>query len=252
MVHLAVGEALDRLQGIVSGLRVVPGFPPGATVRLPAEDDAEPESAKGAAAPPLALFLHYVNAKAEISHRRVTVRQVIGRPPATILCFCHERRAVRNFRLDRIQEAACAETGEIYDRLTLLQLLGDRGLRGVDPRVRRAVHVLVFMMRCDGHAHPAELVAVDDALARYMVRFGGDDADHEQAMRMARQVAPDGDDFLIALRSFVKDAEAPQLARWLDRSLGELIDADGTQSADEFAWMTEACDLIARMAEQAR
>ncbi|MEO5605584.1 MAG: hypothetical protein ABIR02_08230 [Novosphingobium sp.] len=226
---------------------------------MPDHDADEPvtagpaHGAVHAPADPLGLFIAYVDAKGARSERRITARQLSGEPPRLLLlAFCHERKAMRSFRFDRIVEAVCAETGEVYLAAKLLEALAGEGLAPIPHRLRRAVNVLVFLMRCDGHAHPAEWAAIDDALARYMLRFGGGEADHARAMDYAREIAPDCNDFLIAMRSFTHDPEVAQLGRWLDQALAGIIDADGTQSAEEFAWMTEACDFIATMAGRAR
>lgn len=236
----------------VAGKRVVPEMPPGRTAILPPEDDDDAERGQADSEPStLALFLVYENAKRERSERRVTVRQVVGDPPTTLVCFCHERHAARSFRVDRIVEVYDAHSGEVLDALGLRDLLVAARLPRIDPVLRRAVNVLVFLARCDGRMVAGERDAIDDALASWCLRFGGDDGACEQAVRLARRVAPDADDFLIGLRSMAKDPRAPQLARWLRGAASEVIDADGSHHAKEIEWAGELNGFL-RVMEGAR
>lgn len=245
MVMQMFGEALDRLRKVTGERRVVPRVPAGEAVILPEADAPDEASAAGhRRAEPLALFITYVDAAGAPSRRRITVRQLLGKPPVMLLAFCHERGAMRHFRLDRIEEAVDPETGEVHALDALGALIEGAGFAPVDPDLRRAINVLVFLMRCDGLDHPAEWEAIDQALASYLLRFGGDDVAHAGALRMARQVAPDADDFLIGMRSFTHSDRVGDLGRWLRQSTIALIDADGQHSKEEFAWMTEVTEFL--------
>lgn len=249
MVFERAGQLLEQLGTILGGRQVVPPVPEGRVVVLPVADREEPaEAADDRGEPPaLALFISYVDAAGAASQRRITVRQLIGTPPETVLAFCHERRAPRHFRIDRISEAIDPVTGEVLAGDAIVAALSGAGFEAVDPAMRRAVNVLVFLMRCDGHEHPAEWEAVDQALASFILRFGGDDADHERLMRMARQVAPNAEDFLIGLRSFASSNAAPQLAQWLQRSVAAVVDADGRHTEEEFAWLSRVREFLLQM-----
>lgn len=249
-----LSAAIERLRGFVSGKRVVPPLPKGRAPALPHEDAPEggDPAAEAPRIEPLALFIAYVDAKGDRSQRRITVRHLIDAPPTMLFAFCHERRAPRNFRLDRIAEVADAATGEVHDPAALVALLTGAGVATIDPDVRRLVNVLVFLMRCDGVACPAEWAAIDESLARYFVRFGGTDADHAAATRFARRVAPDADDFLIGMRSLTHHPQAPGIARWLHQAIADLIDADGTHADEELYWLAEVRDFLATMAGRGR
>lgn len=237
--------ALKRLASAVSGKMVVPRVPDGARLKLPPTDSPEvqvpPEEQP---AEPFGLLIRYVDAKGAESVRRITLRQMLGVPPTMILAFCHERQRPRHFRLDRIKEVACAETGEIYAPDQFAALLAGEGLVAIPLDVRRAVNVLVFLMRCDAIPHPAEWQAIDQALAGFILRFGGDDAAHGRALELARQVAPDANDFLIGMRSFASSGKSAKIGQWLRQAVLAVIDADGYHSAEEFAWMTEVTEFL--------
>lgn len=244
---------LARLAEQLVGKRVTPSLPVGRTVELPESDDVEIGESAGSGDDrevPLALFIAYENAKGERSQRRITVRQLIGHPPELILAYCHERRAARNFRLDRIIEAMDPETGEIYDMTALMQMVAAGGHRPVDLTTRRIVNILVFIMRCDGHAHAAEWSVIEDLLANWTMRWGGDDADLEAALRLAQHVAPDANDFLIGMRSFASNAEASRFGGFIARAVGAVIDADGVMQPQEFRWMVETREFLHVMANR--
>lgn len=235
-------ESVFRQVGdAIGGKRVVPAVPAGRTVFIPAREPSDPGPAQqpGAQTEPLAFFIEYRDASGGLSARRVTVKQVIGIPPHMLLCYCHERRAPRHFRVDRIATIAHPETGEVLPLADLLPALSASGLAAIPMELKRAINALVFLMRCDGYEHPAEWEAVDQALASWVLRSGGDDAQYELACAMARQVAPDGDDFLLALRWFAKSEQNKAFAQWLRRSIAAVIDADGELSEEEIMWVSE-------------
>lgn len=247
MVHLGLGQALDKLRESLAGRRVVPSIPAGRVVILPpveADERIDSPLQEIDAAVALGLFIAYTNAKGEISERRISVKQLIGVPPTMLLCFCHERKAMRHFRVDRIGDVAIAETGELIDPTHLVALLMGAGLSPLDPLLRCAVDVMVFLMRCDGRADPAEWEAIEMALAGFVMRFDGD---HDQAMSLARKVAPDSSDFLRAIRAFHRDARSGSLVRWLMGAMRQVVDADGVHSADEFRWLTEVQEILSAM-----
>lgn len=254
MVMLAAGEALDRLKAAVSGLRVVPALPPGRVATLPVREPAQRmplASVPREPTEPLGLFIEYVAGDGAASSRRITVRQIIGNPPSHLLAYCHERRAARNFRLDRIVLAVDPATGEVLALAAVLERLCGGGMVPVDAVLRRAVNILVFLMRCDGHTHPAEWDAIDDALARLVLWSEHGDEVATRACAMARQVAPDADDFLIGMRSFTHSPQARMLGRWLARAVAAVIDADDSQHPDEFRWLVEVGEFLDIMQRQA-
>lgn len=245
---------LQRLARQLSGKRVTPKLPDDRKVLLPESDALEPDAEVDAdrqPAVPLGLFIAYQNAKGELSQRRITVRQLTGEPPQLMLAYCHERRAIRSFRFDRIIEAMDPDTGELFAPAALLQLVTEGGARPVDPATRRIVNILVFIMKCDGHAHAAEWSVIEEHLTSWTLRNGGDDEDLEAALNLARHVAPDADDFLAGMRSFASSREAGAFGRFLARAIGAVVDADGVMHPEEFEWLVETRDFLNIMANRA-
>ena len=243
-----LGEMMARLSAVMARRRVIPRVPEGRSVQLPANDTdetADPDAPTEEPAP-RGLFIVYRAADGAVSQRTITVRQLIGNPPELMLAWCHLRRRARHFRFDRIVEAVDPESGELLSLETLaVQLQGDH--RPLDRRLRQIVNLLVFIARCDGSVVKPEWSAIDDALARYLVRFGGDDEVHKQVCTMARQVAPSGDDVLIAMRSFAASPDRRALADWLTQALQAVLDADGTHARAEFDWILIITDFVNTM-----
>ena len=239
---------MEQLKALLFGRRVIPRVPEGRTATVPVNDGDE---AADPAAPlegsePRGLFIVYRAEDGAVSERTITVRQLIGNPPDLLLAWCHLRNRPRHFRFDRIVEAIDPESGEVLAVDGLAALLQGE-YRPLDRRVRQIVNVLVFIARCDGAVVRPEWTAIEDALAHYMARFGGDDETHRQACTMARQVAPDSSDLMIGLRSMAASAERRQLARWLTQALKDVVDADGIHTREEFEWIERITDIVLTM-----
>lgn len=82
------------------------------------------------------LLLRYADAKGVVTERQVIANQLIGRTardgttiPHSVRAYCLARKGIRAFRLDRVQEAIDAETGEIIQDLCryLLERTQERG-----------------------------------------------------------------------------------------------------------------------------
>lgn len=64
---------------------------------------------------PLVFHIIYEDAGGRISQRIVTVRKVeVGKTGPMLFCFCHLRKRVRRFALERVQEVFDASTGEVH------------------------------------------------------------------------------------------------------------------------------------------
>lgn len=240
----------EQLGAVLSGRHVAPRIPEGRRIELPPTEADEPAGAIDPAGESgtRALFIVYRAADGQVSQRTVTVRQLIGDPPEMLLAWCHVRKRPRHFRFDRIVEAIDPETGELLPLEDLPGLLATEH-QPLDRRVRQVVNVLVFMARCDGSVVAPEWAAIDDSLALYMVRFGGDDETHQRACKMAREVAPAGEDVVIAMRSFAASPDRRALSNWLVQALKAVVDADGTQNRAEFDWIGRIGDFLIVMRE---
>lgn len=90
---------------------------PEPVVETPAIAEPEPSD-------PLAdmtCIIRYVDAWDDESTRRITIKLVDRRPYAVMIeAFCHERNAMRTFRLDRVQDCWDWRTGEVIDLAELI------------------------------------------------------------------------------------------------------------------------------------
>lgn len=249
VVHLIHDNLFASVSEHLADRRVEPRFPAGRSAVLPPIDLPEGEcvSEKSSPTAPLMLFLVYRDAEGRHSERRVTVRQLQGNPPHIMVCFCHERGALRNFRIDRVIEAVHPETGEVFVGAGITEALSEAGYRPVDPFFKRLVTILVFVMRCDGRADLEEWEIIDDAIANWAGRFdGGRSA--AAAQLLARRIAPDSGDMLTALNALALGADRVAAARFLSRAVQRLIGVDGIETAEEFQWSVELHAALQRIA----
>lgn len=156
-----------------------------------AEDDIEAPlnaPAEGEELPDLddlLTMIEYRSASGEITRRRVTFKTFRRAPSGQpmLIAWCHERQAVRSFRVDRVQ---CFITidGEVQAPDVFwaqIDVVPPRYAPPADPAVpplarasmgdgredlalrrasRHQVRVLAALSRCDGHFHPAEVEAI--------------------------------------------------------------------------------------------
>lgn len=178
-------------------------------------------------------YLSYVDEKGEPSERRFTCHAIVGFEGAThITGYCHERAAPRMFRIDRIRELACAETGEVFDPSTHFELLRELGaLRCEDKVMAHVARVLVFLARCDGEYHPLERTALEDQLHRYCVRFNGTECMADAVLTETRRLAPDSIDMSKAMKALARSPGGARVARFVLDAGAAMIDADGRHSA---------------------
>lgn len=165
------------------------------------------------------------------------------------MAWCFEREAIRQFRVDRIQEAICTETGEVFELGLLLDALSARGLPVRDTRLARCMMMLIFLMRCDG-IHRAEMDAIETAATSYALSFDGNDATVEEAMRLSTLLAPDSVDFNKALRWMTTRSDGAVIARFMRKHAAAVIDADGQHSPEEIRFGAELGDMLTRIAHR--
>jgi hypothetical protein len=196
-------------------------------------------------------FMHYTDASGNQTARRIICRRIEGYGRAeTITAFCCERKATRSFRIDRILELISLDTGEFLNPAQHFEQLRLHGaLAIVDKSLNDFAKAMVFMARCDGTFHPLEAESVDEAIERYIIRFGGDDRLFEQAQRNAGRIAPDGEDFVNSLERLGHHPEARQLGRLMSDCLSNITLADGKLHSSEVEWATLASDVLRQMAE---
>lgn len=243
-----MGVISETIRSFVEGKRVVPPIPPGRAVLL-ADDEAEPTMTRRDATAALALFIEYRDAKGDVSHRRIVCRS-FDRSADIINAWCFEREALRAFRCDRIISAACTETGEFFDLAELVVYLRQRGLPVSDMALNAVLKLLTFLMRCDG-VDESELSVLEAAITSYALRFEGDDAMVERALRQARTMAPDERDFLKALRFISLRRDGPALARFVQSQARQMLEADGLLSEEETRFSAELDRVLGRIAARA-
>ena len=232
-----MSEALGQLALAVKGIAVEPPKPIWAVSNIPGAEEAVAE-AKRDATSSWAGFIRYVDSAGALSERRIVCRQVAGYGRAeTIRAVCCEKRSVRDFRIDRIQELICLETGEVLDPMSHFEQLRLHGaLQVLDKSLSDLGRILVFMARCDGSLHPLELEAVEEGLGRYVLRFGGDDRTVEAALKNSAKIAPDGEDLVTSLERIGRHPEARQVSRLILDCMGKITMADGFLHPDEVEW----------------
>lgn len=72
----------------------------------------------------LTCTITYVASDGEITTRRITIREVMERAGCVYLvAVCHERHAVRHFRLDGVRACWDSETGEVIDLPAYIETL---------------------------------------------------------------------------------------------------------------------------------
>jgi hypothetical protein len=155
------------------------------------------------------VAIDYVDSRNKKSRRRVTLLKVQRGPTAPILAAtCHERRAFRHFRTDRIADVIDTETGEIFEcdlffrdvmkiDLARLQpnvevLTATKQARGIRDELRAPLSILVALARSDEDFHPDEL----DAICRYV---------EEDAKDMFTPTHPGEIDTIVPLREVIRN-----------------------------------------------
>lgn len=165
--------------------------------------------------------------------------------------WCHERGALRTFRIDRIRDLVCVETGEVLDPERHFEDLRLRGALSVDDKaLTELARILVFLARCDGEYHPLEELALTSYFERYALRFGGSDRDVEAALGNCGRLAPDGADLIAALKKFESAPNGARLCRFvLDCGAG-IIDADGRHAPEEINWAVEMSAALKQVVDR--
>jgi hypothetical protein len=188
----------------------------------------------------------YTNGKGEPSERQVTCIKLQGfAEPDAIYAYCHQSKRAKSFRLDRMSECWDLATGELIDPVEHFRRLHLTGLMDMEDRaLDHFSRLLVFMARCDGEFHPLENDAVDHALARYVLHFGGDDRTHEKAVRRLNGIAPDSVDLISAVKKIGTSAHATTLARLVLDCTGSVMNADGRHAPEEIEWAIEVSSLL--------
>lgn len=237
------------------------------TVEPSADEDEEDATSTddGISLDELLCLIDYCGASGEVTRRRITLRKIARGPHAPILsAVCHERRAFRHFRCDRI-EGFITEDGEViscdvFFRDTLLLNLAELApsaaqqalpaARQIRDRLRPALSLLVTTAQADGEFHPEEL----DAICHYVeaelmegtrCEEFRDDVTVEvldQITNLVRYMRPQRNSIAGYLSQVLDYNEADR--ERLARAIARVIAADGILR-DEEAALLEELDMLA-------
>lgn len=253
---------LESILELIRGRRVVPAAPPSFTPKLPAvdasdyeePDDLEPdlESVAG-----IGCIITYEDTKGAVSIRRVTCRKLSNKGAVLYLqAFCHERTAMRTFRVDRIDEIACGVTGEVFpsadaffERYEVSRTGGAAVGFGLSVKLatdlRAGLNVLAFLAKADGRLCPDEAEAVEGFCRSFAMRYAGDEFDFEGAGRYACELAPDAETFYTSLHRLKREGAPEGLPQLTKRWAGQVIDADGEHHTKEFYFGQKVQEYLA-------
>ncbi|PZO07630.1 MAG: hypothetical protein DCF29_03775 [Alphaproteobacteria bacterium] len=183
------------------------------------------------------------------SERRIICHQVYSVDALTYLkARCLERQASRTFRVDRIREVYCSQTGESLGSpkaLFLADVSRDHLPLPSPPyrAAQRALKLLVTIARVDGHIHPDEL-RVTAGFLREALPGPRHRSDRESLEDFAYRAAPSLSDFAATFDLLLRYDR--QILPLFFSTLGPLVEADGTQDGQETQLIVE----LIRLAEQ--
>jgi uncharacterized tellurite resistance protein B-like protein len=160
------------------------------------------------------FIIEYRDSTNKVSERRVTVSYIYKSGVyGYVMALCHERKAMRTFRLDRVVGLYSAITGEALQPIRVhLRPLWSRapvaeGSAGSERSLtinmkplRAAMRVLMTLARCDGHTHSLEVKVVKDFINEIAPRFNLGDSEILELAAYARYLGPNLTDFEKDLR----------------------------------------------------
>lgn len=254
---------LESLRSLIGGLRVVPPAPPGFTPSLPAYDFDEDEEEFEDVSPDLegiagvGCIITYEDCKGAVSIRRVTCRKLSSHSAVLYLQgFCHERGALRTFRVDRMVEVACGVTGEVFVPGSLFfnsfAVTRDGGAAvgfGLHPRLsadlRAGLNVLAFLAKADGKVVPEEREVLSRYCQSFALRYADGEFDYDGVCGYAAKLAPDAETFYVSIERLTRSGAPHGLKALTRQAAGQLIDADGLQHPKEFYYGVRLQEALA-------
>lgn len=257
------GQLASKIARMVDG-RPLPVSP--VPVALP--DDDDPVSAALdhlGYAEGQSFAIEYVDSSRRASTRRITVWGIVGSAGGvpSLLAFCHERKARRQFRIDRIQ-CFIDYDGEVHSDIPRF-LFDNFGMsleiaagRDRDEREQRWKHILeavreeavilAALARSDGHAVAEEVEIATDYLGRLSEANGMmlDEAEIAGIYRYANRLRPTEEAIRRALNG-IANLPPRHLQRLLLTAVA-LIDADGKRHDAEVSLVNEIAMELTGMA----
>jgi hypothetical protein len=226
-----------------------PVGPVGFVAKLPAEDDIESRDKISLGdAEGQSFIIEYVDSRGRSSTRRVTVWSIeagAGGMPC-LYAKCHERQAMRQFRVDRIR--SCADYDGVVHEDVMAFLSECFGIQiavstaeaapvdrwaNVLATVRADAVLLACVSHSDGHAHVLEAEFICDYLAFVAERQIGPLTDTEIVAlhRHVKRLRPSEDMIGRALEALLS-ADQSRKSRLL-RACVQVMDADGVRKSAE-------------------
>lgn len=224
-----------------------PKRPKSAIAKVPQSDDEETDLSDATPiadeAVGTAWFIAYTSASNEESERQITIRQIVNKAGITyIIAYCHERNALRQFKLDRISAAHDLATGEILESqqailnhfTALARCLHSNTKKNAEMAIKdcqNALNILTFLSRCDGQYHPQEEEIILQYIGDQWFEY---DLDEATLLLHVRRLYPDTQTYLDAIKS-LSHFKSEKHRNKIFRYAMSLIEADGTITADEIA-----------------
>ena len=210
------------------------------------------------------FMIEYRAASGARSMRRVTARtmSVSSTRTVTLGCYCHERKALRTFRLDRIikvidfdgvvHEPAAFFADELQMHIpdaAFVERPGTAGAAAVPGRAQRLVaraglRALCALARADGVLHPAEVEVILDYVSWRADAEQIDTTEVDRAALVAyiRRQRPTDDVLAECLADLA--AEPPDLQRLFLRHAIALAEADGVHDGAEFELLVQLRETL--------
>lgn len=226
-----VSKVLDAVENFLSFRSPpIPAYPKGRVAVLSEYDDdieEEPLSVLLEDAP-ICFFMVYEDAKGNVSERNVTIRNIKKGANNSLLMrgYCHERRALRSFRLDRVKEMVFPITGEVLSSVDefmdflCIEKKQDKNTYGAIEKCKHGLNILVFIARCDGRYDSEE----EDVLVHYLMNECFDyNLDEDVLKQYFQTICPD----VYTFRSSVKALALGEGFENIFKYAVRLAEADG-------------------------
>lgn len=197
----------------------------------------------------LPCVILYKDSKGNLSQRLISCKRLAIKADKKYLdAYCHQVKAFRTFRIDRIFEIFDAQTGE-----SLTPAESYFSQFGIDEKTKSGLswglsvqertgliaflNALIFIARCDKEYHPLERHSLENAIVGYWLRqeLKGE-PDCDAIINYADRLSPDGETFWTALHNIKRHRS---IVSHFKRSAGDIIEADGFLSREENYWAVE-------------
>lgn len=250
---------IESLRSALHGHRITPpppqgDFTPSAPEHEPETDPPPQADDDDSDIEGVACAIVYTNGGGERSYRVITCKRIDHRETVSyIYAYCHERGAVRQFRVDRIAEVHDLNTGEVFradaffGRYRQSEGVRPAALWGLSVKKRQALRdglaVLTFMARCDNTFHTAEMKTINDYIGDFSQSAGkGRTMPVGEIARHAAVLAPEAETFIRSIDRIAANGgwNLHLTASYIDR----VVKADGHVHQDESRWQGLAIAML--------